>query len=132
MLGLLSVATHNLPELQAFYRQLLDAEPAVVLEGTYAEFRLAGLRLGLYRSSNPEFEPCLGATSICLQVSDLDVVLERPVLQAVELSPLRSEFHGREVDCCDPDGNRIVIHEPSEEFWGLMDFDRKPVKSRLD
>ncbi|MEL7084052.1 MAG: VOC family protein [Cyanobacteria bacterium J06597_1] len=118
--ALLSIATPNLPSMQAFYCALLDTPPAVVLDNTYLEFRLAGFRLGLYRSNNPEYRACLGASSLCLQVEDLDAMLALPVLQSVSISSLRSEFHGREVDFCDPDGNRIVIHEPSQAFWDLM------------
>ena len=120
MLGLLSIATHNLATLQQFYRDLLDCDPDVDLADTYVEFRLSGFRLGLYRSSNPDFAPSLGATSLTLQVTDLDAVLAKPVMQNTNLSEMRVEFHGREVDFCDPDGNRIVLHEPSSTFWQLM------------
>lgn len=118
--ALLSIATPNLSSMKAFYCALLDTPPAVVLDNTYLEFRLAGLRLGLYRSSNPEYRASLGASSLCLQVENLDAVLALPVLQSVSISPLRSEFHGREVDFCDPNGNRVVVHEPSQAFWDLM------------
>ena len=120
MYGLLAIATQNLPLLQPFYQSLLGLEPSVTLEGSYIEFRLPHFRLGLYRSNNPEYLPRLGATSLTLQVSDLDAVLANPILSNIHISPLRVEFHGREVDFCDPDGNRIVLHEPSEDFWQLM------------
>ena len=112
--------------MQEFYCALLATSPAVVLQGTYLEFRLAGLRLGLYRSKNPEYRARLGACSLCLQVMDLDAMLILPVLKSVAVSPLRSEFHGREVDFCDPDGNRIVLHEPSKAFWELMQMGEFP------
>ncbi|MGK7908110.1 MAG: VOC family protein [Synechococcus sp.] len=119
-LGLLSIATPNLEDMRAFYCALLEVEPAVELEGGYLEFRLQGLRLGLYRSKNPDYRACRGASSICLQVTDLDAVLELAVLDGVQISQERVESHGREVDFCDPDGNRVVVHEPSATFWNLM------------
>jgi len=119
--ALISIATPQLDRLQGFYWDLLDQSWAIQIPGTYVEFRLPGLRLGLYRSSNPEFAACLGATSLCLQVKSLDDLLARPVLSSISISSVREAFHGREVDLCDPDGNRIVIHEPSESFWQMLD-----------
>ncbi len=118
--ALISMATPQLEPMQRFYQALLRIDPAVEMPGTYVEFRLPGLRLGLYRSQNPEFTPCLGATSLCLQVRSLEDLLALPILGTVSISPVREAFHGREVDLCDPDGNRIVIHEPSPSFWQLM------------
>lgn len=120
--ALISIATPHLQPMQEFYQQLLDRRWAVEIPGTYVEFRLPGLRLGLYRSSNPEFAACLGATSLCLQVESLDELLARPVLSSIPISSVREAFHGREVDLCDPDGNRIVIHQPSESFWQKLDL----------
>ncbi|MGK7911622.1 MAG: VOC family protein [Synechococcus sp.] len=130
--ALLSIATSNLVRMQEFYCSLLETPPAVVLEETYLEFRLKGLRLGLYRSHNPDYLACLGASSLCLQVQDLDAVLALPILKSVSISPLRSEFHGREVDFCDPDGNRIVVHEPSQAFWDLMQMNVNPKTNEQD
>ena len=124
--GLLSIATPNLASMQEFYCALLGTSPVVVLEDTYLEFRLRGLRLGLYRSHNPEYRACLGASSLCLQVDSLDAVLALPTLRSVSISQMRTEFHGREVDFCDPDGNRIVLHEPSKAFWDLMQMGECP------
>ena len=121
--GLLSIATQTLKPMQDFYSSLLGMDPAVDLEGTYIEFRLTGLRLGLYRSRNPAYRACLGAMSVCLQVADLDAMLALPLLESVKVSAIRCEFHGREVDFCDPDGNRIVLHEPSQQFLQLLTLD---------
>lgn len=118
--ALVSLATPDLGRMDRFYRQLLGPWLAVEVPETYIEFRPPGLRLGLYRSSNPDYTACLGAISICLQVESLEAILALPILDSVSISPLREAFHGREVDFCDPDGNRIVVHEPSPAFWQLM------------
>ncbi len=114
--ALISIATPDLDQLQAFYRELVGADPVVEIPPVYVEFRLPDLRLGLYCSHKPDYAARLGAVSLCLQVDHLDRILELPILKTVEISELRQEAHGREVDFCDPDGNRIVVHEPSSWF----------------
>jgi catechol 2,3-dioxygenase-like lactoylglutathione lyase family enzyme len=116
-LGLVSIATPDLPRLQAFYQDLLGTEPVAVIPEIYVEFQLSGLRLGLYRSHHPDFVAQPGAISICLQVKSLEAFLQNPSLPGLQLSSERHAEHGKEVDCRDPDGNRIVIHEPSPQFW---------------
>jgi hypothetical protein len=73
--ALVSVATLDLPRLQRFYRDLLGIPPQVQLptEGdpVYVEFRLPGLRLGLYRSRHLDGGVQAAAVSLCLQVQDL-------------------------------------------------------------
>ncbi len=118
--GFLSVATPNIDRLEPFYAALLGIPPTVVIPERYLEFRPPGLRLGIYRSHHPEFKACLGSMSICLQVESLDQVLALPLLGSLTVSESRQDFHGREVDFLDPDGNRVVIHEPSPDFWSLM------------
>lgn len=118
--ALVSLATPNLETMQQFYRDLLGSSPAVEIPNSYSEFRLPGLRLGVYRSHDPDFRACLGAVSLCLQVSALEEILSLPCLASVEVSPVREAYHGREVDFCDPDGNRIVLHEPSPSFWQIL------------
>ena len=130
--ALISIATPQLEPMQRFYQDLLGVEPAVEIPGTYIELRLPGLRLGLYRSHNPEFTACLGATSLCLQVQSLEDLLALPVLSSVPISSLREAFHGREVDLQDPDGNRIVIHEPSLSFWQLMQLNPSTAPEPID
>ncbi|MEN9201583.1 MAG: hypothetical protein Q6K80_12455 [Thermostichus sp. DG_1_6_bins_120] len=129
--ALISLATPNLLRLQGFYRALLGIPAQVQLpqegEPVYVEFRLPGLRLGLYRSHHPDFAARAGAMSLCLQVEDLQGSLSgiQAVLAEYQLvvSPVRQDFHGQEVDFVDPDGNRIVLHQPSASFWQAMDWD---------
>lgn len=129
--ALLSLATPNLPRLLHFYQALLGIPPQVQLsregEPVYVEFRLPGLRLGLYRSLHPEFAAQAGAASLCLQVQDLAACLGSLAAVLAEhqisVSPLRQAFHGQEVDLRDPDGNRIVLHQPSAAFWQAMTWE---------
>ncbi|MEN9225872.1 MAG: VOC family protein [Thermostichus sp. DRC_bins_24] len=126
-----SLATPDLPRLCHFYRSLLGipAQVCIPTEGdpVYVEFRLPGLRLGLYRSHHPDFVARAGAVSLCLQVQDLQGSLSelQAVLEDYQLpvSSVRQDFHGQEVDFLDPDGNRIVVHQPAAAFWQAMDWD---------
>jgi catechol 2,3-dioxygenase-like lactoylglutathione lyase family enzyme len=135
--ALVSLATPDLPRLCHFYQSLLGIPAQVQLptdgEPVYVEFRLPGLRLGLYRdlhgaerhrSHHPEFVAQAGAVSLCLQVEDLQGSLSEAeaLLEAyrIPVSPIRQDFHGQEVDFCDPDGNRIVLHQPAAAFWQAM------------
>ncbi len=113
---LVSVATPDVPKLGSFYQGLLGIPPAVVMADRYWEFRPPGLRLGLYRSHKPEFQARLGSVSLCLQVRDLAQMLDNPLLKGSSISAVRTEGHGSEVDLLDPDGNRVVIHQPSGSF----------------
>ncbi|NJL98697.1 MAG: VOC family protein [Synechococcaceae cyanobacterium SM2_3_2] len=120
--GLLSLATPDVLRLGSFYRELLDIDPAVTYGDAYQEFRIPGLRLGIYRSHKPEFQPQLGSLSLCLQVQDLTTLLQQPVLAGIPISTVRIEGHGSEVDFLDPDGNRVVLHQPSALFAELLGF----------
>ncbi|MEN9232386.1 MAG: VOC family protein [Thermostichus sp. DG02_5_bins_236] len=129
--ALISLATPDLPRLCHFYQSLLGIPPQVQLstlrDPVYVEFQLPGLRLGLYRSHHPDFVARAGAMSLCLQVEDLQGSLSK--IQAlledyrIAVSPIRQDFHGQEVDFGDPEGNRIVLHQPSPAFWQAMDWD---------
>ncbi|MFS8855504.1 VOC family protein [Synechococcus sp. H55.7] len=126
--ALVSVATPDLPRLQHFYQALLGIPPQAQLptegEPVYVEFRLPGLRLGLYGSRHPNFAAQAGAMSLCLQVQDLQGSLTTleglSKTYRLSISPLRQAFHGQEVDFQDPDGNRIVLHQPSAAVWEVM------------
>ncbi|HIK20843.1 MAG TPA: VOC family protein [Synechococcus sp. M44_DOE_062] len=126
-----SVATPDLPRLQRFYRALLGIPPQVQLptdgDPVYVEFRLPGLRLGLYRNRHLDCGAQTEAVSLCLQVQDLQGSLTtlEGLAEAYQLSisPLRQAFHGQEVDFRDPDGNRIVLHQPSAAFGEAIGWD---------
>ncbi|MCF2971177.1 VOC family protein [Synechococcus sp. Nb3U1] len=137
---LISLATPDLPRLQHFYQSLLGipAQAQIPTDGepVYVEFRLLGLRLGLYRASHgaerhhshhPDFVARPSAMSLCLQVEDLQGSLSeiQAVLEdyRIAASPVRQDFHGQEVDFPDPDGNHIVLHQPSPAFWQAMNLD---------
>jgi catechol 2,3-dioxygenase-like lactoylglutathione lyase family enzyme len=135
--ALFSLATPNLPRLLRFYQALLGIPPQVRVppqgDPVYGEFRLPGLRLGLYHSREPELAVPGGAASLCLQVRDLAGYLGSlaAVLAEYQISPspLRQAFHGQEVELRDPDGNRIVLHQPSAPFWEAMALGSIPQES---
>ena len=116
--ALVTLSTPNFTKLTQFYRNLLGIQPHVYLEGMYAEFQLPGLRLGIFppRSRDrDEFVPGKGAMSLCLQVEDLDAAIAHfcnggytPPGEIITAS------HGREIYGFDPDGNRIILYEPTE------------------
>jgi len=126
--ALLSLATPNLPRLLRFYQALLGSPPQLQIppqgEPVYVEFRLPGLRLGLYHDRKLELAAQGGAASLCLQVQDLTGYLGSLAALLAEHqispSPLRQAFHGQEVELRDPDGNRIVLHQPSAPFWEAL------------
>ncbi len=123
--ALLSLATPNLPRLLHFYQALLGIPPQVQLsregEPVYVEFRLPGLRLGLYRSLHPEFAAQAGAASLCLQVQDLAACLGSLAAVLAEhqisVSPLRQAFHGQEGGL---PGSRWQSHCVAPTFCGLL------------
>jgi predicted enzyme related to lactoylglutathione lyase len=124
---LMSIPTPNLPQLRQFYQDLLQVTPLVVLGEKYVEFELLGARLALYHQrseQNLQVHP-EGSISLCLQVTSLEAMLKS--FEPQSISEVRVAFHGREVDIWDPDGNRIVLHEPSAAFLSLTD----PEKTRF-
>ncbi|MDX2270826.1 MAG: VOC family protein [Cyanobacteriota bacterium] len=129
--ALLSMATPDLRVQQEFYQRLLGQDPAVEIANRYIEFRLTGLRLGIYSSHHPDFQAGLGSLSLCLQVTNLDAVMDGLAEAGIPTSPVRIASHGREIDLQDPDGNRIVIHQPSQEFWSRLRLP-EPSNPRLE
>ncbi len=110
--GLVSIATPDHQRLEEFYTALLQQEPTMRLGDHYCEYQLPGLRLGVYGSDKPEFAAMAGAVSICVQVERLEDWLP-PDQDYV----IKTASHGREVELRDPDGNRLVIHEPVPALW---------------
>jgi len=52
--ALLTISTPNLDRLMEFYQHLLDQEPVKVLPNVYAEFQLAGVKLGIFQPKNSD------------------------------------------------------------------------------
>jgi ribonuclease D len=101
-----------------FYRLLSHQSPLSLIPDTYAEFDLAGLRLGIYAPrASEQWRPGDGSPypslSLCLQVSRLEAAIAQ--LQEIGYPPARDILNtaqGREVYAYDPDGNRLILYEP--------------------
>jgi predicted enzyme related to lactoylglutathione lyase len=111
-----ALATERLNELAKFYEALLNAPPQVFRADVYAEFDLAGLKLGMFQPRQDgaaEFSsPQAAAMSVCLEVADLDAAIAHlTTLGYPPPVPVIKASHGREVYAYDPDGNRLILHQ---------------------
>jgi len=108
--------------LRGFYSLLFGA-PSVHIPKVYTEFRLPGLRLGLFKpqkSHTAEFsgrplqylQSRAGGMSLCVEVVDLEEAIAQ--FTALGCSPpgeITIASHGREIYAYDPLGNRLILHE---------------------
>jgi hypothetical protein len=113
----LTLATQQFAELVAFYSGLLQQLPDPHWPDSYAEFQVPGLRLGIFLPRPDQVGEFCGrgasAMSLCLTVADLGVAIAH--LEALGYSPvgpIRSASHGQEIYAYDPDGNRLILHQP--------------------
>ena len=111
-----TIATVNFDLVVDFYTQFLRSQPQPYLSGGYAEFSIAGLRLGIFApkvSNRREFsQPSQSGMSICLEVEDLDRAID--LLAHIGYPPpgeITIASHGREIYAYDPDGNRLILHQ---------------------
>ncbi len=110
--GLVTIATANFDRAWLFYAQLLAQEPQPFTPQIYAEFNLPGIRLGIFRpQANSLFIPGRGAMSLCFEVDNLELAIERAVRGGCSLpASIITASHGRETYIYDPDDNRIILH----------------------
>jgi hypothetical protein len=99
-----------------FYRQLLGQEPTLEIPKVYAEFHMAGLRLGIFNpkaSHQPEFQAkSSGGMSLCLDVNDLEgAIAHWTTLGCPPMGDITVASHGREIYAYDPLGNRWILHQ---------------------
>ncbi|NJR40268.1 MAG: VOC family protein [Leptolyngbyaceae cyanobacterium CSU_1_4] len=98
-----------------FYRLLFGQEPSVHVPQVYAEFRLPGLRLGLFKpqaNHATEFSGRAGGMSLCIEVADLeDAIAQFIALGCPPPGEIRVASHGREIYAYDPQGNRLILHQ---------------------
>ena len=99
-----------------FYSQLLAQEPKPYIPNVYAEFRLTGLRLGIFQPKSnhlQEFEnSSQSGMSLCLEVDDLEDAIAH--LTSIGYPPpgeITTASHGREIYAYDPVGNRLILHQ---------------------
>jgi len=111
-----ALATPRVNELAKFYEALLHTPPQPFMAGRYAEFAIAGLKLGLFQpqpSHQSEFDqPPRAAMSLCLEVPDLEgAILHLTQLGYPPAGTITQASHGREIYAYDPDGNRLILHQ---------------------
>jgi predicted enzyme related to lactoylglutathione lyase len=111
-----TIATVNFDRVVDFYTQLLGSTPQPYLPQAYAEFTIAGLRLGIFApkaSNRVEFsESSRSGMSLCLEVESLEGSID--LLDRIGYPPLgeiTTASHGCEIYAYDPDGNRLILHQ---------------------
>jgi predicted enzyme related to lactoylglutathione lyase len=114
--ALVTIASSNFDLLVDFYRQFLGSAPQQYIPRVYAEFTIAGLRLGIFcpkSDRQSEFgQPSQSGMSLCLEVDSL----ERSIASLSQLGypppgQIITASHGREIYAYDPDGNRLILHQ---------------------
>ncbi len=114
----IALADEDIHALKVFYQRLFEENPVVDIPNIYAEFRLPGLRLGLFKpKAGHEAEFGLssnGRMSLCLEVEDLDAAIAHiTALGYPPPGPIHHTSHGREIYAYDPSDNRLILHEAS-------------------
>lgn len=114
--ALVTLADADSEKLVAFYRQFLQLEPQPFIPNVYAEFQLAGLRLGIFQPKPSHIEEFSNSDragmSLCLEVLDLEAAIAH--LTALGYPPpgeIVTASHGREIYAYDPAGNRLILHQ---------------------
>ncbi len=115
---IVTLATVNLEELVYFYTDLLDLTPIAHIPNVYAEFRLPGLRLGIFKpkqTDQSEFEFGKSGMSLCLEVSNLEgAIAHLTTLGYPPPGEIVTASHGREIYAYDPNGNRLILHQSAK------------------
>lgn len=108
-----TLAHENLQALMTFYQGLLDQAPQVYLPKRYAEFRLPGLKLALFKPGDvEEFAGSAGSMSLCVEVEDLeDAIATLTNLGYPPPGNIIHASHGKEIYAYDPAGNRLILHQ---------------------
>ncbi len=102
-----------------FYQALFGIEPAPS-RSDYAEFQLPGLRLAIFApkaANSAEFAAASsGPMSLCVEVSDLaGAIAHLTVLGYPPPGGIMHTSHGQEIYAYDPDGNRLILHQRSDQ-----------------
>jgi predicted enzyme related to lactoylglutathione lyase len=111
-----TLATNDLDNLVLFYTKLWQQQPQIYRQNVYAEFQMFGLRLGIFQphqSNNAEFASSRNSRmSLCLEVENLESAIAH--LTNIGYPPtgkIVTASHGKEIYACDPDGNRLILHQ---------------------
>lgn len=118
--SLITLADLDREVLVKFYTKFLDLEPNPYIPNSYAEFQLPGLRLGIFKPKDShkwEFaNRAKTGMSLCLEVSDIETAIAR--IWALGYPPpgeIVTASHGREIYAFDPAGNRLILHQSSQD-----------------
>ncbi len=111
-----TIASINFDVVVKFYTQFLESQPQPYLPHVYAEFSIAGLKLGIFcpkPSNYDEFkQPSQSGMSLCLEVVNLEDSIDKLAqLGYAPLGQITTASHGREIYAYDPDGNRLILHQ---------------------
>lgn len=110
-----TLAASEFDYIVEFYTQLLGQNPAKFIPNVYAEFQLSSLKLGIFqpkKTSKAEFDQVSSKMSLCLEVRNLeDAIAHLTDLGYPPPQEIIYASHGREVYAYDPDGNRIILHQ---------------------
>jgi predicted enzyme related to lactoylglutathione lyase len=114
----LTIASVNFDAVVDFYTQFLEVTPKPYLPSIYAEFPIAGIRLGIFCpkfTNRDEFaHPRQSGMSLCLEVENLEDSIDK--LAQLGYPPsgkITIASHGREIYAYDPEGNRLILHQSS-------------------
>ncbi len=115
-----TLASERFEAVVSFYSSLLGQGAEPYQRDRYAEFQLPGLRLAIFRPKPEQADrfsaTTSGAMSLCLEVMDLTAAIAHlNDLGYSPSSPVLTASHGREVYACDPDGNRLILHQSFTE-----------------
>lgn len=111
-----TITTINLDNLVNFYTIVLREEPLKLIPNIYAEFKLSGIKLGIFKPKKTNESEFINSVkskmSLCLEVSNLeDAIAHLTVLGYPPPGEIITASHGREIYAYDPDGNRIILHQ---------------------
>jgi predicted enzyme related to lactoylglutathione lyase len=114
--ALVTIASVDFDRVVEFYTQFLGLTPQPYIPAVYAEFPIAGLRLGIFcpkASNQSEFgHPSQSGISLCLEVVSLEDSIDKLAqLGYPPLGQITTASHGREIYAYDPDGNRLILHQ---------------------
>lgn len=111
-----ALATVQFDAVVEFYRQVFGIDPHPYVDQVYAEFRLPGMKLGIFKPKDAHAEEfsqsAQAGLSLCLEVDDLEgAIAHLTHLGYPPPGDITIASHGREVYGYDPAGNRIIFHE---------------------
>lgn len=111
-----TIAADSFEAIVQFYERLLNQSPKPYVENRYAEFRLGGLRLGIFQPNETHQDEFAagssGAFSLCIEVMQLEEAIAAVLASGGACTEdIAHTSHGRETYAYDPAGNRLILHE---------------------